>query len=173
MYTNMSTVFLKRIIIFLLITTPSFCKAEVKIDSCSIDLFYPTWIKRCYVSIKSDTAYVYSKCDACETITLSTDTTKMILDGITDIFVKKKYPIIVSKTKANDILYSEYPFLHINIFYGRKKIEKILLVAPRNEYELFHYSEAFVKLWDLIDKVVKDYQYKFNGYRLRYFPLPL
>lgn len=166
------TVYYKILIFFSCIIHASVCLSQTKIDSCSLEYFSPTWLDDCHITIKNNIGIVYANCESCKKIILPSDTTQKIINGLTDIFIKKKYPIIVSKTKANDIVFSDYPFLNIKIHYGRKTINKMLLVGTRNERNLYHYSEAFIKLWKIIDKIVREYQHIYNGYELIFYELP-
>lgn len=161
---------LKLALLLLCIMQSPICRSEVKIDSCELRVLYATG-PECVIKLKNNRGIVYKKYDSSKKGFLTASATEKILDGLYNIFIARKYPIIISKTKADNILYCDYPFLEITIYYGRKKINKLILVQPRDECDIYHYSEAFIKLWQIIDRVNVDFLNKYKGYNLNYSDL--
>lgn len=154
-------------ILLYLISLTLFCRAEQSyIDSCILDYSTPSWLEHCYIKLSGDSGFV--KFDRLsrpgETVPLGKDTCAMILKGLEDIFLEKRYPIIESKTRTDTIVYGHYPFLKMTIYYKKKYKNKyrkkvfndIIEVGSRDESHIFHYSEQFREFWNIIQKISDD-----------------
>ncbi|MEF2643891.1 MAG: hypothetical protein U0M50_07495 [Paramuribaculum sp.] len=116
------------------------------------------WIEPCSIKIIGEEGIITydNSCKSGEIVVLDRDTCSLILKGLKDIFIDKKYPIIISKTKAKDMVCGEYPFFEVTMYYKKKKKHKFLYVATRSERYIFHYSKQFTEIWNIIQKLAKE-----------------
>lgn len=151
---------MKRLIILLFfISLNLFCRAKQNyIDSCVLDYSTPSWLESCYIKISGDSGFV--KFDRLsrpgERVPLGKDTCALILKGLEDIFLEKRYPIIESKTRTDTIVYGHYPFFEMTIYYKNKKFNELEYVAPRSEHYIHHFSDRFTEFWNIIEKICND-----------------
>lgn len=152
------------------------CNAEnCLIDSCYLGCNFPDQEEGFCIRISGNHGLIYCdpryKNNTYTKDSLSAETCKKILKDLQLIFIEKKSPVVVSKTKANEFVYKKYPFLFIEIHLENSIFEKLLIVNPRTESRIYHYSEAFIELWNLIQNSINDYQTKYLGKELIFYNL--
>lgn len=147
---------INRIIIILFLGVAIFCRAENNaIDSCEIIYTSSIVFPSCKIIVKKNHGHIERKGLI---VPIQRDTCALILNRLKDIFIDKKHPIIVSKTKTDYYVSAELPFIDITILYNGRKIKKSLYVGEQNDNYIYEFSECFAELWDIIHAIIYNFK---------------